>query len=121
MVFTGIMATEAELDAKAGENVDLTGWTEANKNDFVAQAESFVNVISKNNWSDAYAALNADVKRFLSETVSNLSAIYGIQYNMFGYSSRIEAENMINLLWAKLQQNVEFLKDDRTVKFMVAS
>ena len=118
MVFTGILATEAELDAKAGENVDVTGWTEANKNDWIAQAESFINIVSNNNWTDSYSSLNEDVKRFLSETASNLVAIYGIQYNMFGYSSRIEAENMINLLWAKFQQNIEFLKDDRIPKFI---
>jgi hypothetical protein len=118
MVYTGIFATEAELDAKAGENVDISGWTEANKNDWIAQAESFINITARNNFSDDYATLNVDVKRVLSEAASNLVAIYGIQFNMAGFSTRIEAENMINILWAKLQQNIEIMKDDRTIKFM---
>ena len=113
------MCTEAEVDAKAGENVDLTGWTEANKNDYVAQAESKVNMVAKRNLSDAYATLNEDVRRFLSRIVSNLGAIPGIAYNMNGYSSRIEAEDMINILWAVAHEDLELLRDERYVKFMV--
>ena len=84
----------------------------------MAQAESYVNMTSRKNWSDAYAGLNDDIKRLLSETVSNLAAIYGIQYNMSGFTSRVEAEDMINILFARSNINIEFLKDDRSVKFM---
>jgi len=118
MAYTGIFATEAELDAKAGENVDSTGWTEANKNAWISQAESYINCTARNNFSDNYSGLDADVKRILSEAASNLTAIYGIQFNMAGYSSRIEAEDMINLLFARFIQCIDVLTDDRTQKFM---
>ena len=118
MTYAGIFATEAELDAKAGENIDLTGWTEANKNDWISQAESMINCASRVNWTDVYSTINVDIKRILSETASNLVAIYGIQYNFNAFTSRIEAESMVNLLWAKFQQNIQLLEDDRTTKFM---
>lgn len=118
MVYTGIFATEAELDAKAGENVGVTGWTEANKNDYIAQAESYINNVSRRNWTDIYNDLDVDVKKTLSEAASNLSAIYGIQYNMSGFSSRIEAEDMINILFARFVQCIDLLQDDRTVNFI---
>lgn len=114
----GIFATKAECDAKAGENVDATGWVEANINAWCAQSESYINVACRRNYSDGYAILNADVKRILSEASSNLVAIYGIQYNMAGYTSRVEAEDMVNILFARFVQCVELLRDQNSLDFV---
>ncbi len=91
MTHTGIFATAAECISKAGENVDITGWVEANINQWCAEAESFINCLSRYNWSDGYAGLNVDVKKILTEAESNLVAMYGISYNMSGFTTRIEA------------------------------
>ena len=112
------MATEPELDSKAGENVDLTGWTEANKNLWVAQAESVVNVTARENFSDSYAGLNNDLKRIMSDIVSNLCAIYGIQYNMGGFNSRVEAEDMINILRDAALRGLALIRDKKAVDFI---
>ena len=81
MADDGIFATNAEIIAKAGVNANATaiavGWTDA----IVGQAESRINVESEYNWSDNYAALNADVKKILTEAESNLVAIYIINYD----------------------------------------
>lgn len=118
MAHEGIFATKAECDAKAGENIDATGWTEANINDWCSQTESYINVASHKNFSDGYAGLNADVKRILSEASSNLVAIYGISYNMVGFTSRVEAEDMINILWARFNQCMALIKEQQNVTFM---
>lgn len=118
MAHTGIFATAAECASKAGENVDSTGWVEANINQWCAEAESFINCVCRYNFSDTYASLNADVKKILTEAASNLTAIYGIKYNMAGFTTIGEAENMINILWARFQQCMEVLKDQNVVKFM---
>ena len=119
MAHEGIFATLAECTAKAGENVDVTGFVEANINDWCAQAESYINIVARNNFSDGYAGLNADVKRILSEAASNLVGIYAITYNMAGYSSIVEVEDMLNILWARLQQCIDALKSDQKgVTFM---
>jgi len=62
--------------------------------------------------------LNTDVKKILTEACSNLVAIYGIQYNMVGFTSRVEAEDMVNILWARFQQCIDVLKDERTPKYI---
>ena len=118
MAHTGIFATKAECDAKAGENIDATGWTEANINLWCLEAESYINCLCRYNFSDAFAALNADIKYILSEAASNIVAIYGIQFNMAGYSSRIEAEDMINLLWARTNKLTKLLEDQKVMTFM---
>lgn len=118
MAPTGIFATAAECASKAGENVDLTGWTEANINQWTSEAESYINVLTGNNFSDTYAALNGDIKKILTEACSNLTAIYGIIYNMAGFTSRIEAETMLNILWARFSHCIDVLKDDNKVEYM---
>lgn len=121
MAYTGIFCTEAEINFKAGENVDATGNTEANRNLVVAEAEAYINCLCRFNFTDVYSSLNADTKYILTEACSNLAAIYCIQYNMGGYASRVDAEDMINILWARFQQCVDLLKDERTIKFINGS
>lgn len=120
MAHSGIFATSAECDSKAGENVDATGWVEANINQWCAEAESYINIVCEHNFSDSYASLNQDVKKILTEACSNLVAIYGIAYNMYGYTSRVESEDMISFLWARFHQCVDLLKDERYVKYINA-
>lgn len=118
MAHTGIFATAAECASKAGENVDITGWVEANINQWCSEAESYINVLCKYNFSDNYATLNADVKKILTEATSNLVGVYGILYNMAGYTSRVEAEDMINVLWARFNQCIRLLQDMGSVDYM---
>jgi len=80
--------------------------------------ESFINTATRTNYSDSYASLNADVKRILSEAASNLVAIYGISYDMSGYTSRIEAEDMINILWSRFNQCIAMLMDQKSVTYI---
>lgn len=119
MVHTGIFATSDEILVKAGENVDATGSTEARINALCLQVESTINAISRYNWSDAYAGLNADVKGILSEVESNLVAIYLIQFNMAGYTTRIEAEDMVNILRDGALRGLSLLRDKKVVDFLV--
>jgi len=118
MAHTGIFATSDEILVKAGENVDVTGSTEARINALSLQAESYINLTSRYNWSDAFAALNADVKGILADAESNLVAIYLIQFNMAGYTSRVEAEDMLNILKVRFNECILLLSDQKVVTFM---
>lgn len=112
MGHTGIMATAAECASKVGENYDATGWTEANINQWCSEAESYINVLCQHNFSDNFATLDTDVSKILTEAVSNLTAVYGIIFNTAGYTTRIEAETMLNILWARFSQCIDLLKDE---------
>ena len=118
MADTGIFCTTAEVQRKAGANASATSKAEAYTNDFVTQAESEINTATRYNWSDAYAALDVDVKGILKEAASNLAAIYVIMYDMSGYTSRVEAEDMINILRDGYLRCLSILQDKKQQRFM---
>lgn len=84
----------------------------------INQAESYINVLTRYNWIDNFASINADVQKVLEEACSNLAAIYAIQYDMNGYTTRIEAEDMINILWARFNQCIGLLINQNSVTYM---
>lgn len=118
MADTGIFATTAEVERKAGANVSATSKAEAYVNQYMTEVESFINIATRTNWSDSYSGLNVDVKGLLKETASNLAAIYAIQYDMSGFTSRIEAEDMINILRDAALRNISILRDRKQIDFV---
>ena len=121
MAFTGTLCTEAEIVFMAGENVDATGSVEANHNILVAQAESYLVSLSKYNWIDNIGSLNADIKGILAEYCSRYAASALIAYNMEGYTSRIEAEDMINIHFARMRSIEKLLKEQNYVTFITGA
>ena len=117
MAFTSVMTTETDFDAKAGAGVS-SSYTEAMKNAAVLRAESIVNATASKNYSDTYAALNGDVKYLMSDIVSSFVAIEAISYDMGGYTSIREAENMINVLRDGMLRNLALLRQKKTVDFI---
>lgn len=119
MTFDAIFFTKPELDVFVGENVDLTGYTEINQNRIALMVESYINVACRHNFSDTFAgSLNADVKHLLSIAAASLASVTFIAYNMAGYTSRIEAENMINVnLWIH-RKTMGLLFDQKSVTFI---
>ena len=118
MADTGIFATTAEVQRKAGANASTTSNTEAYINDYMTQAESLINATCRYNFSDNYSTLNVDVKNILKEVASNLAAIYVIQYDMSGFTSRVEAEDMINILRDAALRGLSILRDQKVVTFI---
>ena len=121
MVYSGTIVTEAEIALMAGENVDATGDTEANHNILAAQAESYLSNLMGYNVVDNYASLNEDFKRMLSEWAARYSAITLISYNMAGFTTRQEAEDMIDVHAWRLLQVEELLKQQRVIDFLTTT
>ena len=112
-----IMTTEAEIQQKSGANVnvafDITMMTASN-----LRAESIINCVCKNNFSDSFATDNIDVKQILSDFCSSFVAIEAISYDMSGYTSRIEAEDMINVLRDGMLRSMSILRNQNVVTFI---
>lgn len=121
MVDTGIFATTAEVQYKAGSGASATSKAEGYINSFMTQVESQINCVTRKNWSDAYSGLNADVKGLLKEVASNLAAIYVIQYDMSGYASRTAAEDSINVLRDAALRGLALLRDKKVQDFMTGA
>lgn len=111
MADTGIFASTAEIQDKAGANASSTYKAETYTNRYIGQVESFINCKTKKNWSDLYSGLNTDVKQILKECASNLAAIYIIEADMSGYTSRGEAELMIKVLYKRAMDCIKILED----------
>lgn len=121
MADEGIFCTTAEVERKAGANCSATSKAEAYTNDYVAQAESLINALCTYNFSDNYATLNGDTKEILKEIASDLAAIYVISYDMSGFTTRIEAEDMINILRDAALRGLSILRSKNAQDFINAS
>ncbi len=118
MAVTSIMTSEAEITAKEGANVSGSV-TEAMHDAWVLQAESFVNTLTRKNYSDLITAgLNVDVKGVFSDLVSSMVAIRGIMYDMNAYTSRAEAEDMVTELRDGIMRNLATIKDKEIQRFI---
>ena len=118
MADEGIFATTAEVERKCGANVSSVSKAEAYVNDYMTQVEALINTVTRFNWSDAYSGLNVDTKGLLKEAASNLAAIYAIQYDMSGFTSLIEAEDMITVLRDAALRAMSLLKDKKAKEFI---
>lgn len=118
MADTGIFATTAEIGYKAGAYKSATSSAEAYTNSFIAQAESYINTVCKYNFSDTYAALNADTKAILKEVASNIAAMYVINYDMSGFTSLAEAQTMLDILWSRAERGLSLLKEKQYTDFI---
>lgn len=92
---------------KAGKNVSedfYSGMNFFNTPDnlvvdkLISGAESIINSAVRYNFSDNYAILNPDVKLILNELASDIVGIHMVKYDMSTYTSRVEAEDIINVL-----------------------
>ena|SRR3990167_968750 len=119
MADIGIWTTNASIQAKAGTGANATAKAVAATDEYVLEVEGFLNCITRKNWSDVYSTLNVDVKYILKETTSALCAIYVIQWDMSGFTSRLEAEDMINILRDTALRNISLLRDKKIQDFMV--
>ncbi len=119
MADTGIFATTAEVQGKVGAGASAVSNVESFINDFMTQAESLINVATRKNWSDLYSGLNVDIKGLLKEAASSLAAMYVIQYDMSGYTSRVEAETMLDVLRDSALRAISILKDWKHIDFTV--
>jgi len=124
MADLGIYTKFADISARAGANVsavsNLVGWTDL----IVLQVEAMINCLTRYNWSDAYAGLNADVKGLLTDTSAAICAIYVIQYDMSSIAaagSLIEAEDRIVVLRDIALRGLSLLRDKEIQTFMLGA
>ena len=124
----GLFATSAECIAKAGTAYDSTNVDETMINAFSLQAESVINCMSRFDWSNQFSApatttLLPAMWHLLGEIESNLVGIYMIEANMEGldaakYPSRIQVEDMINILRDAALRGISILRDKKTQSFI---
>lgn len=116
-----VFTTSGACMLKAGKYLspDFSGARgEPNWSGAMAQAEAHICAETTYNWVDNYPNLNPDVRYILDEAASNLAAMYGINYDMSGYTSRAEAQSMLDVLWNNYQACIKILKEKDKQTFM---
>ena len=114
MTATSVLSTDAEMLAMAGELVDATGFTDANKTAWGIQAEDYLCCLCNYDLVTNVATLGANFKQMLSEYVARYVACSAIMYNMATvgavFSSLIEPEDMVQYHVYRMEKIEELLK-----------
>ena len=110
MADEGIFATTAEVIRKAGAGASSTAIAEDYVNDFIAQAESLINTMTRFNWSNDYTNLDADKRDILKMAASAKAGMLIISFDMKGYTSRFEAQLMLDVLRDEFMMCISILR-----------
>ncbi len=111
MAYVANIVTVAEMQFMAGENRDATGDVEANHIFLQDYAEAYLsNLLKFELTSAAFSGLNSTTKILITEWAARFAGTELIAYNMAGYTSRIEAEDKINLHIYRMQEIEKLLK-----------
>lgn len=106
-----ILTTSGAALGKAGYyyNSDLTAsgalglWS--------SQAEGRIVAETRRNWVSQYAGLSTEIKNILSDVASSLIAKQIISCDMSGYTSRAEAQTMLDVQDDTAANGIRILKD----------
>src|SRR3990167_938352 len=121
MVDVGIYCKNANIQAYAGINANSTAKATAATDVYVLDVEAAINVATRKNWSDSYSTLNVDVKYILMQTAATRCAQIVIMNQMSGFTSRAEAETMLDVLHSIYTTNIELLKLQAQQDFAVGA
>lgn len=107
------------IKVKAGANANATA-TASNTilAKFCDQAESTLSTLTRYDWVTNSASITAKFLGVLDDTVSSLAAMQVITYDMSGYTSRREAETMLDVLTDGVKRNIDKLNEDAYKEIM---
>ena len=120
MANAGQFAQDADIllrvGTKASATVKAAGWFDT----IILDVEAVINSKSRFDWTAADTATTLDtaVRGILIDTGASLAAIQGIAWDMSGFTSRVEAEDMINILRDTALRNIAILRDKKIQEFI---
>jgi hypothetical protein len=114
------LTTSAAIWAKAGANVSIASGYEQTSGarllKFSDEAEAWVNAETLQDWTTNYASVGTNFQQVLSDVVSSKAAIGMITFDMSGYTSRTEAQTMLDVNNDIVRKGIAFLKDKSNVQ-----
>ncbi len=117
----GIFSTSGAVLAKAGWGASgalSTGWTlNSEYEKWIEEAEATCVVMSRYDWIKNSGAILNSALPLIKDIVSSLAAIQAVKWSMSGYTSRIEAEDVINVLRDEALRGLQLIRDQKGVTF----
>ena len=120
MAEEGTLCVNADVKEECGDLANATYTAEAYTNKYIKKAEGFVSAQSRYNWVTNYASVSAIGKEFLRDCVSKLAAFYVVKQSMSGYTSRTEAQTLLDANWNAVVEMVNLLRDEDFKAFVLA-
>ena len=120
MAYAANFITEAELVKLCGTGASATVKA-ANFFEFIIiKCDAIVAAASRFDWTAYHAAstIDAAVLGIVAEAGACLAAIQGIIWDMSGYTSRVEAEDLINVLRDRYLLCISILRDKKVQEFV---
>jgi hypothetical protein len=118
MVEAGTLCTNGDVEKKSGLNANATADAEAYTNVLIKEAEGFICASARYDFVTNYATLSTIGKEFLRDVASSLAAIKVINYDMVGFTSRTEAQTMLDINYAVVVEGINLLRDDKYRDFI---
>ena len=117
MAEAGTLCINADVEKYSGIKGNATADAEAYTNVYIKEAEGVVISLARFDFVGSYADLTTIAKEMLREATAIYAAIGVIGYDLNSYTTRMEAEDMINILWAKFRALAKIISDQKWVKF----
>ena len=101
----------------AGLNSTLSGSTILAK--WCDQAEGELCALTRRDWLTLSGSTLASYAPFLSQAIAARVGMKAINYDMSGYTSRVEAQTMLDVLRDIWNTSIEALKDDKVKQAVI--
>ena len=106
------LTTSGSAVRKAGTNANSTIAVSGSAlQDWSDMAEGRIVSETRRDWVDSYNSVDSGVKLLLADTASSLIAKQIISYDMSGYTSRAEAQTMLDVQEDTAQKGISAIKD----------
>lgn len=105
------LVTYDDILTKIGAGANATASGQDFVRNYARNALATLNCRTTHNWTDEASTLSEDTKYFLTEIISSMAAIDVVNYDVTGYESRLEAQQIIDNLREIVEKYTEELKD----------
>ena len=109
------LTTSGACLARAGKNATISS---ANLQTYSDAAEAVINTATRKDWVADYSDVTTNFKAILNHCASSMVAMDIINYDMSGFTSRQEAETMLDVLRDGFVRDLEILKEEKNKEIM---
>lgn len=121
MTYTAVIVKVTEMQFMAGKNVDSTGDVDANHIMLQDQAMGFLSAFIQDDVAAGFDGYDSVTKLILTEWAARYAGAQLILYNMEGYTSRVEAEDMVSMHLFRMAEIERELKEGAALKQLGAN
>lgn len=83
------------------------------------QAEADLNAITRRDWISLSGSTLTNFKGILDDLTSDMVAMKIVNYDMGGYTSRLEGATILDVMRDNINRNLEALKNDNIKEVMI--